>query len=496
MLLLKNMLKKYFIIITIIVFSFFAFQANAFTNEEILAKIASLEIELTEWKSLLKANTASFLLEEKSCHTVPLWGWGYCTLDCPCGEGEGDCNSDDVCETGYCAYDVGLQYGQEATVDVCEKKEITQNIISLTNTKEQLITVKGRVLDGLTKQGIKGVQIGSLGTTDKEGKFEIVTNKISDTTFVFNGYLSRSFSICENCKGYSLALILKDTDNATTIFPIPESVIDIGDLTLNRAMNFEVYSDRFVQISLEYKNELAKSLSYNQYHFFPDALPFGKTIKVRLKDRLGNEYIDSFVVSKEGKQTLSFLDGQFIFGLCGNGICEKEDHTCPMDCESCTQDKDCMFGCEEGHCKKGLSIVSPNGKEKLKQESYTYLEWVQSGLDQETFDFELFAYDDSGQLVNDFEYKIATSVRAVVGQYKWQVPQIEEYPYYKIVAYNKMCLGGNETLVSCMKNRYLDKSNDYFSFLLKTYEVQEAGLASIAEATLTLVRSIKELLQR
>ena len=61
-----------------------------------------------------------------SCHVVPLWDWAYCTDTCKCDVGEGDCDNDNQCNTGYCAKDIGVKYGQTATMDVCEVKAVNQ----------------------------------------------------------------------------------------------------------------------------------------------------------------------------------------------------------------------------------------------------------------------------------------------------------------------------------------------------------------------------------
>ncbi|MCK5044824.1 hypothetical protein KAR26_03825, partial [Candidatus Parcubacteria bacterium] len=58
-----------------------------------------------------------------TCHTTPLWNWEYCSPGCQCIAGEGDCDTNSDCITGYCAHDVGAKYGQIARMDVCEEKQ-------------------------------------------------------------------------------------------------------------------------------------------------------------------------------------------------------------------------------------------------------------------------------------------------------------------------------------------------------------------------------------
>ena len=44
-----------------------------------------------------------------------------CTSACPCGDGQGDCDTDADCQPGlFCRQDVGSHYGWPATRDVCE----------------------------------------------------------------------------------------------------------------------------------------------------------------------------------------------------------------------------------------------------------------------------------------------------------------------------------------------------------------------------------------
>ena len=78
-----------------------------------------------------------FLITKEDCHTVLLWDWNYCKPGCKCDAGEGDCDTNDDCNTGYCAQNVGTKYGQVSTMDVCETKEEKSITVISPNGGEQ-----------------------------------------------------------------------------------------------------------------------------------------------------------------------------------------------------------------------------------------------------------------------------------------------------------------------------------------------------------------------
>merc|ERR1712039_214145 len=47
--------------------------------------------------------------------------WSCCTSSAPCADGEGDCDTDSDCMSGFCAHDVGSDYGVSSSFDVCEQ---------------------------------------------------------------------------------------------------------------------------------------------------------------------------------------------------------------------------------------------------------------------------------------------------------------------------------------------------------------------------------------
>ncbi|MFZ5955296.1 MAG: hypothetical protein ACOYT4_02625 [Nanoarchaeota archaeon] len=54
-----------------------------------------------------------------------VWGLFHCSTKSKCPAGEGDCDSNSECLTGWCHYNVGGKYGQSSDLDVCECNEGT-----------------------------------------------------------------------------------------------------------------------------------------------------------------------------------------------------------------------------------------------------------------------------------------------------------------------------------------------------------------------------------
>ncbi len=58
---------------------------------------------------------------QEDCHRGDLGERYYCSTSCPCGAGEGDCDSDSECDSGLtCEENVGASYGYHSNTDVCE----------------------------------------------------------------------------------------------------------------------------------------------------------------------------------------------------------------------------------------------------------------------------------------------------------------------------------------------------------------------------------------
>ncbi len=87
----------------------------------------------------------------------------HCSLECPCEAGEGDCDSDAECFPGHvCVSDVGATYGFPADRDVCEEAPVFVNFA-------------GRVIDN-EGQGVDGASLSINGIsvqTNVDGSFNL-----------------------------------------------------------------------------------------------------------------------------------------------------------------------------------------------------------------------------------------------------------------------------------------------------------------------------------
>lgn len=71
--------------------------------------------------------------------------WDYCRLCGPCDQGEGDCDSNDECRVGLvCSSDVGESYGLDEAADVCEINPECPNLIG----DDDFCSICGPCLEG------------------------------------------------------------------------------------------------------------------------------------------------------------------------------------------------------------------------------------------------------------------------------------------------------------------------------------------------------------
>ncbi len=98
-------------------------QTTSFTHSYNKVGTYTIKFTVTDDHRQTARTSTTVKVVSKTCHTTPLWDWDYCSPGCKCYAGEGDCDDDTECHTGYCHHNVGLKYGQVYRMDVCEEKE-------------------------------------------------------------------------------------------------------------------------------------------------------------------------------------------------------------------------------------------------------------------------------------------------------------------------------------------------------------------------------------
>lgn len=97
-----------------------------------------------------------------ACRLSP-WDWSYCSdPNCdPCAVGEGDCDSDAECQSGLVyAQDVGLDYGQISSMDVCQTPRFAHDRSGI-GPIVRIRTVAPAIAVKVTATRIVNVRLGS-----------------------------------------------------------------------------------------------------------------------------------------------------------------------------------------------------------------------------------------------------------------------------------------------------------------------------------------------
>ncbi|MCG8420012.1 MAG: carboxypeptidase regulatory-like domain-containing protein [Proteobacteria bacterium] len=91
--------------------------------------------------------------------------WDYCSSVCPCSDGQGDCDSDDDCVAGaICVKGAGPEYGYAEGMDVCQAVEVT--------FAGQVVDELGRALSGVSVR-LNGENSQISAFTDDDGRFSL-----------------------------------------------------------------------------------------------------------------------------------------------------------------------------------------------------------------------------------------------------------------------------------------------------------------------------------
>lgn len=198
--------------------------AAAVTVEELQVQIQSLLAQI----AILQQQIAE--IQGTSCHTAPLWDGNYCSVSCKCNIGEGDCDSNYECNTGYCAYDVGAKYGQYPTIDVCEEKAVTKSITLLSPNGGEIwaeeeaydITWKSSGVDKVMIEIAKGSQTWHLAydASASLGKYSWTVKGVGNgSDYKINIWDSANAKIIDSSDNYFSIVAASTAPSITLIFP-------------------------------------------------------------------------------------------------------------------------------------------------------------------------------------------------------------------------------------------------------------------------------------
>jgi len=254
-----------------------------------------------------------------TCHTSDLWSWNYCSIDCKCDAGEGDCDTNSDCNTGYCAQDVGTKYGQVSTMDVCEER-----------------TAK------------------SISVTSPNGGEQWTIGETYDISWSSTGVDKINIEIQDGSTGWHLAYgVLASTGKYSWTVPSTQPISSSYKMLIAESSpgsNIQDKSDSYFSI-VEAVTACTDSDEGKDYYVKGTVMASDGTM------------IDQ-CESKEGYDKNRLFEAY----CCDGKICH-EVYVCP-------------YGCKDGACQPGITVTSPNGGEQWIEGQTYNITWETQGISQ------------------------------------------------------------------------------------------------------------------
>ena len=334
-------------------------------------------------------NYFSIVLE--SCHTSDLWDWDYCSTDCKGYAGEGDCDTDADCYTGYCAENVGANYGQVSSMDVCEEIE------SLTLT--------------LGDYGIYNIE-----DYPKEGDLYIA------------GKADLSWGATGEIKCYNIYSMVKNLDGSTRT-PYYMTYSTCGG---NNPGQISFEANGLTPDAIWYYK--VSAVNNNDQEFITSNQIFFEFADWCSDSDYGKDYYQKGITQDQGEAASSH-------DYCINDSTLKE-YFCVFDASTVktyyrsSVSYNCLDGyvCQSGACieqEKSITITSPNGGEQWVSGQTYDVTWNSSDLEEVIIN--LIDYTPGSRYGN--QYGVTSNVSASLGKYSWTIPSsVQAGNNYKIVA--------------------------------------------------------------
>lgn len=491
----KNLIVGIFFVVLSTVF-LKAPQVKALTSDEIRVLIQQLQQQIVWLQNQLKEQEGQTIT---ACHTSSLWSWDYCSFNCKCNAGEGDCDSDLQCSTGYCALDVGAKYGKSSTIDICEEKQTTEvaeaddgvkslDILS-PNGGETLETGKTYEI----KWAASGLLVVNIDIFDYSSSS---TTKIAENASAANGSyfwtIPSSFAVGDKYKIILTDQKIQDESNdyfgiistpnqsptTPTVGPSPvatsgkvgESIKYVfssrdpagGDkYSLIYMIN---WGDGTTQTCVGYYIKGVKEPDCTINRVWPRAGTYN--VSVKTKDNQGAEseyaYLSVAIVSiaptcadSDGGQNY-YLKGKTVGWASGDILSTNTDYCiantliegfCSGSVYQKNTDYICAYGCQDGACKPAITVTSPNGEEELTVGDVYNITWSSGGVNKVNIELRT---SSGGR-------KIASNLPSSQGVFNWKVDMISN----KSTSYKIRITDASQSTV-------FDESGNYFTIIPAT----------------------------
>jgi hypothetical protein len=115
---------------------------------------------------------------------------------------------------------------------------------------------------------------------------------------------------------------------------------------------------------------------------------------------------------------------------------------------------DCPYGCEDGACKPGITVISPNGGEKWIEGQPYGINWKSNGIDKVNIEYG-----------NGKSWRIAYNIPAKNGYYSWMIPEgiVDSYSGFVTGELSEFKTKINIWGVEKGKPEISDRSDNYFT---------------------------------
>ena len=306
-----------------------------------------------------------------------LWGWSTCTPQNPCLAGQGDCDTDADCAVGlFCAQNVGAKYDQVGAMDGCERKESSVCAYLLSGVRDNYRAKCGDtdynpVFD-FNKDGVINISDLTLITTNQNNEAWCKKKKAST---VVVGPVLWDWDFCAPGRPCSVSQgdCDRDSDCATGLFCAQNVGRKYGQVSSMDVCEKEKKVPSITRVSpiSGTSNDMITIYGKN----LVDTIPSGVIIEF-LKNGIQTATIGTqHIFTKRDGLSLRFQ-------LIGLLVANQEPRTYQIRVVNDNGKSNAVnFTIVEPAVTPSITVLSPNGGEKLEEGKIHEIRWDAVGMD-------------------------------------------------------------------------------------------------------------------